>query len=126
MTAFHIIVLIAGIVSQYSPGVMEEVVANRVAWEQLPYPLPGVDGYVAVRDCDRIGDIMYLRPVGGEWEKFLVADCAMPPGTDGAWEWMTEYNILAEVDYWTAVRWKTVGSVIRAEVGIKVERGLMP
>jgi len=45
-----------------------------------------------------------------------VADCAMPPGTDGAYEWMTENNILVEVDYETAERWGSVGG------GIYIER----
>jgi len=114
--------------SQYSPGVMEQVVANRQsgkAWVSLPESLPGVDGFAAVADCYRIGDIIYLRPVGTRrWERFLIADCARPPGTDGSYEWMVRNGIVAEVDYPTAVRWDTVGRGIRVEVGMRTWRGL--
>lgn len=102
------------VASQYSPGVMQEVVGNRVEMGHLTEPLPRVDGYVAVRDCEHIGKVLWMAPVGGEWESFLVVDCAMPKRTDGAWEWMTRNNIQVELDHESAVRLDTV------EKGIKM------
>jgi len=46
----------------------------------------------------------------------VVADCSMPPGTDGAYEWMTNNNIVGEIDYDTAVRWGVVGRAARVQV----------
>lgn len=112
--------------SHYSPGVMEQVIVNRQtgnAWVHLPSELPMVDGYAAVQDCSRLGEVLYLRPVGAQsWESFLVVDCAMLPGTDGAHEWMTENNIGVEVDYETALRWGTAGGGVKVESGWKPSR----
>jgi len=111
-----------GIASQYAPGVMEQVIRVRQTpgrtARTLPEPLPDVDGYVAVVDCNRIGSIAYLRPAGTtEWERFLVVDCAGI--ADGGRDWMLRNGIVAEVDHNTARRWETVG------VGKKVESGVL-
>jgi hypothetical protein len=37
-----------GTASQYSPGVMRQVVVNRQGWGQLPRSLSEVDGFIAV------------------------------------------------------------------------------
>lgn len=109
MSVFHVACTIC-LVSQYSPGVMQEVVANRGIVESP-------DGYVAVRDCEFIGMNAWLRPLGqAQWEHFVVADCSMPPGTDGAYEWMTRNMIVAEIDYQTAARWDVVGRMARAQI----------
>ena len=119
-------VILSGIASQYAPGVMEGVVAVRQSGAtvaDLPHDLPDVDGFVAVKDCDDIGEVIWLRPAGAdEWESFLVADCANP--ADGADLWMERNGILVEVDYNTAVRWGTVGKGINVEmlVFIKTSR----
>jgi len=72
----------------------------------LPKDLPDVDGFVAVEDCSRIGDIVYVRFEGGLWESFLIADCS---GSRETSRWMDRNGIGFEVDYATAVRWDTVG-----------------
>ena len=96
--------------SQYSPGTMDMVLENRGMTQVA-------DGYIAARDCQFIGKTVYLRPVGQErWERFIVADCSMPPGTDGTWEWMTTNQIVGEIDYDTAVRWNTIGRAAMVEV----------
>jgi len=111
------LVLTMGMASQYAPGVMDEVVANRqrgITIADLPDPLPSVDGFVAVEDCSEIGDIIWLRPEGqGAWESFLVADCS---GDQRTSDWMARNNILVEVDYATALRWETVGYGIAVEM----------
>lgn len=107
------IIIVLSVISQYSPGVMETVVDNRQsgkAWVGLPENLPETDGFIAVRDCSEIGSVWYVQnPNNGNWESFLVADCAMPTGTDGAAEWMEENNVAMEVGYKTAERWGMVG-----------------
>ena len=114
--------------SQYSPGVMRQVVENRQAgraYVSLPADLPAVDGHIAVADCARLGDIVYLRPAGAEsWETHLVVDCAHP--MDGTTEWMRDNNIAVEVSYQTAKRWDTVGRGIEVEIGISYPAGLFP
>jgi len=116
-----IIVVAIGWASQYSPGVMERTILNQQRYGNLPMSLPVVDGYVAVLDCNRLGEIVYLRPEGGEWEKFLVTDCARRDGKDGTRTWMLKSNIIVEVDYKTAVRWNTVGRGKRVVVGMPIK-----
>jgi len=91
--------VVVGVASQYAPGVMRRVGETRQGGAvacPLPRDLPVVDGFVAVRDCGRIGEVWSVRPVGGDWpwERFLVADCA---GDEATWRWMAEGNIVLEV-----------------------------
>ncbi len=95
--------------SQYDPGVMSRVVSVRqsgVTAMNLPDPLPQTDGIIAVEDCSRIGEIVWMRHDGRGWESFLVADCSGHVETS---EWMLRDDICVEVDYATAVRWNTAG-----------------
>lgn len=104
-----------GTASQYSPGVMERVVKTRQSGRtarDLPRELPPVDGYIAVLECNRIGEIWRVF-YKERWESFLVADCA---GSDATRRWMTQNNILIEVDYLTAKRWGVVGRGAKVEV----------
>lgn len=105
-----------GTASQYGPGVMERNIANRQAGRTeipLPAELPQVDGYIAMRNCERIGELWIVKPVGMPAELFLVADCAC--AGDGTAIWMLGHNIILEVGYETALRWNTV------KKGIKVQ-----
>lgn len=112
----------AGWASQYAKSVMKRVVRYRQDQDQLPRPLFGYDGAVAARDCDDIGETVWLRPDGAEdWEKFIIADCASQVDSrwqDGlsGWEWMLELDVLVEVDRQTAERWGCVGRLIRVEM----------
>ena len=121
MTELVIIVIVTAWASQYDPGVMEKVVANQQKWGRLPVAvLPDVDGFVAVSDCSRIGDVLYLRPTGQvNWEKYLIVDCA---GSEATRDWMKVGNIVAEVDAQTAIRWGTVRMGARVEVGKRIRR----
>jgi hypothetical protein len=112
------IIIYFSIISQYREGIMEQVIANRQsgsAWVSLPMNLPRTDGYIAVRDCNELENIWWVKSPNGIWESMLVVDCARPAGTDGAAEWMDDENVAMEVDYETAVRWGTVGRGIWAE-----------
>ena len=132
-----------GVASQYSPGVMQEVVENRQAgraWVSLPAELPELHGYIAVAHCAELGQVWWIRPRGsavvgqpgdelgqvqrvrpgtGEWERHLVVDCAAPG--DGTLEWMEANNVLVEVSYETAERWGVVGRGVPIEIGKQLE-----
>lgn len=103
-----------GIASQYAPGVMQRVIANRQRWEQIPRDLRQYNGFVAVPYPANIGDEYWIRPAGTEdWELFLAVDCGGI--ADGGRRWMLRNGILFEVDYETARRWRTVGRGIEVE-----------
>lgn len=105
----------AGVASQYSPGVMERVVANRQAGRariRLPKTLPAVDGFVAAERCSDIGQVWTIR-YRERVERFLVADCS---GSAATTRWMRRNNILVEIDHQTARRWGVVGRGARVEV----------
>ena len=119
-----ILVIAIGIASQYSLGVSESVIRVRQTsnvHRSLPLEIPNVDGYLAVRDCHHIGEIWWLRPVGGEVESFWVIDCA---GSQETRDWMNT-TIIGEVDHQTAVRWETVGRGIKVERVLPIERGIV-
>jgi hypothetical protein len=103
-----------GWASQYgNGGVMEATIEAQQDMGHIPQDLSGYDGFVAVLDCARVGDTVYMRPSNqAVWERFMVVDCACSchPSTIA---WMQDNNIIAEVDYQTAERWETVGSGIR-------------
>lgn len=106
--------VIVGWASQYGAGVSERVIRKRQEFNQLGSDLPPVDGFVALVTCDRLGEVVWIRPVGAEvWERFLVIDCS---GHANTTSWMNSSGILAEVDHETAVRWSTVGRGIRIEM----------
>ena len=115
MKIITFIVLVTGVASQYAPSVMPRVVSYRQARSQLPADLTGFDGAVAVLNCADIGKTIYLRPAGGQWEKFLVADCAGI--ADGGYAWMVRNNVIVEVDYKTAERWNAIGRGIKVQMG---------
>jgi len=110
-------ILLSGTASQYDPGIMQVVIANRQAGLTeivLPADLPETDGWIAVENCGDIGQVWYVQNPDGEWESFLVVDCAQP----AAAEWMRDNNIIIEIDAATAERWDTIG----AGVGVQVIR----
>jgi len=64
-----------GKATRYSPGVMDQVVMNRVRWGQLDLSQPHV-GYVAVADCKYLNQLVVLDMPGyGFIGPVLVADC---------------------------------------------------
>lgn len=40
--------------------------------------MDGVDGFVALLNCDLVGSDAWIRPGGGDWVRVRVADCAAP------------------------------------------------
>jgi hypothetical protein len=118
MNMFLLTTLVFGICSQYDPGVMESVIRTRQAGytsRRLPRSLPKVDGYIAVKDCREIGNIVWMRKLGDiEWETFLIVDCASKD--DGGYQWMDTNNVIAEVDFETAKRWGVIGHGVNIEM----------
>lgn len=117
--ALVVVVLMTGTASQYGRGVAERTIAVRQAnpprvSKMLPQELPGTDGYIAVLECEHIGEIWYLRNIDtGSIRSFLVIDCA---GDAPTRNWMIRDNIVGEIDWRSAVEWDTVRR------GVKVER----
>lgn len=105
---------LAGWASQYSLGVMERVVKYQQRRERLPSDVSCFDGFVAIQSCSNVGKIYLIRPLGSlRWERFIAADCSGSATTSA---WMVRNNILVEVDYKTALRWRTVGRGIKIEL----------
>ena len=74
LTALELWTLVAsGKATAYAPGVMEQVVANRERWGQLP---PWSGHHVAVQDCALVGRPVWLEVDGQRHGPYLVADCA--------------------------------------------------
>jgi hypothetical protein len=94
--------------SQYAPGVMERVVEWRERHGQLLDSTVEPVGFIAVRDCDEIGNIWWLRQADSSsyFLPFQVADCS---GHKTTTEWMTRNNIQVELSYPLAVFYRTVG-----------------
>jgi hypothetical protein len=66
----------SGIATRYDPGVMDEVVYNRVQWGQVDPETPHL-GYVALLDADWIGRQVWIEhPDGRVFGPVVVADCA--------------------------------------------------
>ncbi len=93
--------VVSGWASAYAPGVMEATVAARMEHGYWFTPPPRnwyeAAGYVAVNDCTRVGEMATLIDPGGREWRVLVADCGGPGQGQGA-DWMTENNIIAELD----------------------------
>ena len=69
-------IIASGIATRYAPGVMDEVVENRARWGHLDGGQQ-VAGYVALLDCDRLGELVWLQaPDGRIVGPVTVADCA--------------------------------------------------
>lgn len=112
-----------GWLSRYAPGVMDDQVTYRIGTGEAPADaFDQFQIFIAVEDCGKIGDVLFIRPydsetgVKGRWKEALVVDCA---GDVETVEWMQTNHILAEVsaEIWDA--WQ----VYRTDEGLGVEIG---
>lgn len=90
----------SGFASAYAPGRFEEVVRWRLDNDVWRTP-PPVDwyttaGYIATNDCAQVGQVVTLIAPDGRAYRVLVADCG---GNDGGADWMTNNQIVAELDW---------------------------
>jgi hypothetical protein len=94
-----------GTLSQYDRSPTEMVLDNRSVVGQTAYTLPenhaGVSGYIAVYDCEWIGQVVTVS-WANHVERLMVFDCA---GDDETRQWMKRGNVIGEVDFYTARRW---------------------
>lgn len=90
---------INGWLSLYDQAPTVATIAYRQLVGDLPQDLRYYDGFIAVCDCGRIGDLAWLSIADGPWLRVAAMDCA---ANDGTPEWMTANNIIAELDYFTA------------------------
>jgi hypothetical protein len=122
------IVIASGCFSRYDFTVMQDNINTRhirppVVGEPLPLDLPMHTARIAVYDCSRIGDTVYIRHEGGDWEKALVADCAGPDVVRRHWMEDMPYSgrrVIAEIDWHTAVRWDATRYNKFGDVSLKV------
>lgn len=88
-----------GWASAYAPGRFEEVVRYRLdegLWRHVPpRDWYTAAGYIATNDCSQVGQMATLTDPAGREYRVLIGDCA---GNDGGAVWMTENNIVAELD----------------------------
>ena len=69
-------IIASGIATRYDPLVMDAVIENRSRWNQIDASLD-VRGYVALLDCERLGELVWLQAPGGQVVgPVMVADCA--------------------------------------------------
>jgi hypothetical protein len=112
-----------GTLSQYDQSPTDMVLDNRSVFGRTAYTLPedheDVSGYIAVYDCEWIGQVVTVR-WSNRVERLMVFDCA---GDDETRQWMKQRNVVGEVDFYTARRWGMLkrgipgATVCPAEVG---------
>ena len=100
-----------GYAGYYSHGVMRDVVLMRQSGNtamSLPKDLPPVIGFVAVKDCDRVGQMVALWHESEGWTfPYLIADCANV--LENHDKRMERLDIIIDVDFNTVTRWRKVG-----------------
>lgn len=71
------------------------------------------DAYIAVADCDRMGERGYMTINGSEPIAYVVYDCANR--SDETVQWMVDSNIVAELDYNTTAKYvpNRDGAIVR-------------
>jgi hypothetical protein len=87
---------------------MENVIRIRQAGltaKSLPIDLPSVDGFLAVVDCNEVGNLVVAHAEQKD-ETFLIVDCT---GDETTTRWMGRNNVIGEIDGETAKRWQVVG-----------------
>lgn len=91
-----------GWASAYAPGVMEATVRYRLEHDVWRVPPPAdwytAAGYIATNNCAQVGSMATLIDPGGREWRVLVADCGGDEGPGMGADWMTENNIVAELD----------------------------
>ena len=89
------------------PGVMEEVVDNRLGWGQIT--LEGeYEGYVALLDCKHLDDIVWVEMPGGERFRAKVADCAAA----GHRQMLEDRGWVVELSWPLALKYGVVNNVV--------------
>lgn len=94
-----------GWASQYSANMMKPTIVARIDMGHITHKqVKMADVYVAVVDCNRLGEMGFISINGASPEVYLVADCARRDDGDGAKSWMEKNNIIVELNHAAAVR----------------------
>ena len=72
-----------GCATRYNPGVMDEVVANRVGWRQLDLTQPH-GGYVGLQSCEHLNRIVFITLEDGTRIRII---CGQVDGQRGPVAW---------------------------------------
>ncbi len=90
--------IVCGFASRYDQLPTDATLDYRLEMgeAQTGYPV-----YIARPDCSEIG-LEYWVEYGNGWQLSQVFDCAVRDDSDGALSWMTNNNILVELDYYSA------------------------
>ncbi len=99
--------IIEGSLSAYDKEPTDQTIKNRQQWGQIPNDLSNFDAYIAVLDCNRIGQTGILKTISGNL-KVLIFDCAGIQ--DGGAEWMINNNYVAELDYYSRIKYAEIVS----------------
>lgn len=107
----------AGKATRYAPGRMDQVIANRVKWQQLdPSTFGRYRGFVALQDCRHRGKVAWLRLDDGRIVgPYLVADC----GAKHDQAWLDKINFAVDLSHELA---EELG-LPQSEVTVYVETG---
>lgn len=89
--------IIEGTFSQYNRGPTDSQIWYHTEVTGLLKKGRGYQGFVAVVDCDRVGDDAWIRVGKSGWLKVFVFDCS---GHLSTTRWMFENNIPAELGWY--------------------------
>lgn len=116
---------ITGTLSQYAARPTRETLYNRSIPGKTAYTLPvdrtGIDGYVALLECDgemgKVGDAVTVH-----WQehtvRLMIFDCS---GNARTTKWMVRNNIIGEVSHNIARDWGVIGRGMRGAVMCRSE-----
>lgn len=65
-----------------------------------------VDGFIAVLDCDLVGQYAWIKVNNSPWQYVRAFDCL---GSNGNLGWWTENNIIGEIGYYLAEKFGVAG-----------------
>jgi hypothetical protein len=65
------------------------------------FSIDDAEGFIAVLNCDRVGEYAWIRVNDSDWIRTRVFDCL---GSNGNPSWWRNNHILGEIDYYTAVK----------------------
>lgn len=86
-----------GIFSQYNKGPTDSQIRYHTEVTGLLKPDKGYQGFIAVIDCDRVGDDAWVKIGKSGWLKVFVFDCS---GHVSTTRWMLENDIPAELGWY--------------------------
>ena len=99
----ELILIAEGKATRYNPGVMDQVVANRLQWRQItPEQVNRAEGFIALADRRHLGRMAWIEWPSGEVSgPFLVVDC----GAEKDLERLRQIGFAVDLSYELAERY---------------------